>query len=141
MRVLQDMVFSKGINPVDSTGATTAGTAFEVVGYSHVACIISIGNIAANASAFKIETSDDNSNWSDLSGYAFTSPTAASSDNTIYGAFIETGGGAVKRYLRVTITGGAGATLVSAIWIGSDSHQTPSSAAERGLTEQLVPST
>lgn len=141
MKVLQDCVFAKGFNPVDSTGATTNGPAFDTAGYNHVAFIGSIGNIAANASAFKIqESADGSTGWADITSYGFTSPTAAGSDNTLYGAFLQCGGGRL-RYFRATITGGAGATLISGVWIGAGANQSPSSATERGVAEQLMPTT
>lgn len=133
---IQNAKFGKGINPVDSTGATTDGTTFDTLGFNYAVCVLSVGNIAANSSACKIQESDDDSTWADVSGGGFTAPTAAAGDNTIRACFLPLGGSR-KRYLRVTITGGAGATLVSAVWIASRANQSPNSATERGLTEQV----
>lgn len=134
---IQNAKFGIGINPVDSTGATTDGTAFDTLGLNYAVCILQAGNVAANSSACKLQESDDNSSWSDVTGGAFTAPAATGGDNTIRAAFLACGGSR-KRYFRVTITGGAGATLVSATWIGTRANQSPNSATERGLTEQVI---
>lgn len=139
MQELQKMVFAKGINPVDNNNTATNGVAFDtrsLNGTGSVACIVSIGNCAGTTSVFKIEESDDNSAWSDTTGGAFTALTTGS-DNTIYGAFIPCDG-THKRYFRVSITSSAAAMLVSAVWIGANNCQSPSSVSERGLTEQLI---
>lgn len=136
---LGNVVLGVGFNPVDSTGATTNGTAFDTRSQSGISAVLfvgQVGNIAANASAFKIQESDNNSSWSDVTGGGFTSPTAAGSDNTLYSALIPLGG-ARKRYLRATITGGAGATLIGGVWIGERAGQSPNSATERGTAESL----
>ncbi len=137
--VLQNLVFAKGINPVDNNNTATNGVSFDtrsLGGTGSVACIVSIGNSAGTTSVFKIEESDNDSSWSDTTGGAFTALTTGS-DNTIYGAFIPCDG-THKRYFRVSITSSAAAMLVSAIWIGAKNCQSPNSATERGVTEQLV---
>jgi hypothetical protein len=140
MQELQKMVFAKGINPVDNNNTATDGIAFDtrtLNGTGSVACIVSIGNCAGTTSVFKIQHSEDGStNWGDVTGGGFTALTA-SSDNTLYGAFIPCDG-TYRRYFRVSITSSAAAMLVSAIWIGANNNQSPSSASERGLTEQLI---
>jgi hypothetical protein len=133
MNQLQNAVLRVGINPVDSANTTTAGTAFDTrllggVGIANV--IVQIGNIAANSTSLKIEQSVDNSTWTDLTSASWTAPLATGGDNTIYLGSIKMGN--VARYLRVSIAAGAGATLVSAIWIGEGVAQTPNSNTERG---------
>jgi len=140
MKAIQNVVFGVAINPVDSIGATTDGTAFDTAaqsGMGYAAVVINIGNIAANASAFKLQESDDNSSWSDITGGGFTSPTAAGSDNKVWVAGVQLGGSR-KRYLRVTITGGGGgATLVGGSWLGFQVCQSPNSDTERGVAQSL----
>lgn len=136
MKYLENAKAANAINPVDSTGATTDGTAFDCAGCSFAACYVNIGNIAANASAFKLQESDNNSSWSDVTGGGFTSPTAAGSDNKLFIAFVPCQG-TRKRYLRVTITGGAGATLVGGTWLGIPIDASPNTATEYGAAEVL----
>lgn len=133
---LQSVVVAKTIAPVDSTGATTDGSAYDTKalgGCREVLCIVQLGNVAANMTTLKIEHSNDNSTWA-----AVTSGTwdvavvglAASADNDTLIAHIVMGG-SIRRYLRVTATGGAGATLISAVFIGVH-QQKPQTVTERG---------
>lgn len=140
MLYLPNAVFGRGIDPVDTNGTTTNGPSFDLAalggGFREVACIVSIGNIAANATTLKIQESNDNSTWTDVTGGGFTAPTAAAGDNTIRVAVVTTGG-ARNRYVRVTATGGAGATVISAVWVGLGATQSPNSATERNVSEYL----
>jgi hypothetical protein len=141
MQSLQNLVFGRGINPVDNNGTATSGVAFDtrsLGGTGSVACIVSVGNCAGATTLFKLQESDDNfsSDTTDITGGGFTALTSGS-DNTLHGAFVAIDG-TRKRYLRVVITNDANAALVSAIWIGAKNCQSPNSATERGLTQQLV---
>lgn len=140
----QAAIFGVGINPIDGNGTTPTGVAFDTAPdatgkMTDVMAIVQLGNIAANMTTLKIEMSDNNSDWVDLTGYGFTAPTAAAGDNTIRVAFINAQG-SVRRYLRVSATCGAGATLISAVWVGFRSGQAPSSNTERGLAASIFPS-
>jgi hypothetical protein len=102
-----------------SISAANTGVAFDTTnlgGFGEVVGIVTIGAIAAAATILKIEHSDDNSSWGDLSGAAFTSTALPSAANKQWLFHIRTGG-PVKRYLRFAITPG-GATLYGAVWIG-----------------------
>jgi len=136
----QNIIFGVGLNPIDSNGATTNGTAFDLAaqtGISYASAVVQVGNLAIAITTLKVQTSDDNSTWVDLTGAAFTAPTA-SDDNKIYTCHIKCNGNPlVRRYLRVTVTGGAAATLISSVWLGSRAVQGPSSATEAGVAEQL----
>lgn len=147
---LCNAVFGGFLHPIDSTGATTTSTsAFDIAASGNGPCYevlayLHVGNIAANSSAMNVEESDDNSTWSVVQGvdttHTWTAATAASGDNKLWVAHIPMGG-VRKRYLRLTITGGAGATLVAGGFIGLRANQSPNSATERGVTGayQYVP--
>ena len=124
--VLLNAYFSGGTStggPLDINGTTNAGTAFDcskLKGLGEVAAIVTIGNIAADSTVLKVQHSDDNSTWADVTGAAFTStalPLAATGDNKQWMFHFRTGG-TLKRYLRVSATAGAGATLYGVVWIG-----------------------
>ena len=139
MKALTEMRIGIGISPIDTTGATTDGTAFDTRtqgGVGFAVCIVQIGNIAADMTALKIQQSDNNSNWVDVTDGGFTLPLATGGDNTIRAAWVPIGG-TRRRYLRVTATGGAGATLISAVWLAAPVAITPNSATETGVTEIL----
>ena len=140
MITVQNYTFGVGLNPIDTTGATTNGTAFDTRangGVSQATCIVSIGNIAANMTTLKLEMSNDNSAWVDVTGGGFTAPTAAGADNTLRVAYVNLGNSTIRRYLRVTATGGAGATLISAVWIGTRNGQSANTDTERGVAQSL----
>lgn len=130
--------------PLDINGTTNTGAAFDTTvlgGLGEVAAIVTIGNIAANATALKVEHSNDNSSWADVTGAAFTGtalPTAADGDNDCWLFHFRTGG-SLRRYLRVTATGGAGATLYGVVWIGLHGAKgvTGTTEVERSASQNL----
>ena len=145
--ILLNAYFSGGTStggPLDINGTTDAGTAFDTSklnGFGEVAAIVTIGNIAANATTFKVQHSDDNSTWADVTGAAFTGtdlPLAASGDNKQWLFHFRTGG-TLKRYLRVSTTAGAGATLYGVIWVGIHGANGVNGATEttRGIAQNL----
>lgn len=140
MKSLQNYAYKPAFNPLDTNGATTTGTALDLAGLapaSGVACVISTGNVAADITTLKIQESANDSSYADVTGATFTAPTGASGDNKTYVCFLRTGG-ARKRYLRLTVTGGAAATLLSAVWIVNPG-QMPNTETERGTAETLFP--
>jgi hypothetical protein len=147
MIAFQNMYFEIGVPPVDTNGAAVSAASgyntFDSLSTGsapgYVSCLVAIGNIAANISAgtMKIEESDDDSSYSAITGLTFTDLTAAGSDNKLFAASWPMGG-ARKRYFRFSMTGGAGATLVCAIFVAERLNQNPTTAAGRGFTEHLV---
>lgn len=140
MKLLQTVRTPMAFNPFDTTGATTTGTALDLATgspASEVLCILLTGNVAANMTTLKIQESADDSTYADVTGATFTAPTAASGDNKVYTCYLPVGG-TRKRYLRVTATGGAGATLLAGVWVVV-TGQSPNSDTERGTAETLFP--
>lgn len=140
MMILQQLIFGKAIEPVDANGTTATAVNFDratLGGVDEVAVLVHTGNVAANMTELKVQHSEDGStNWGDITGAAFTAPTAAAGDNTLRVALFDAR--PLRRYLRVVATAGAGATLISSVFIGARSGQTPNTTAERGVTEALV---
>ena len=130
--------------PLDINGTTNSGAAFDTTvlgGLGEAAAIVTIGNIAADMTTLKVEHSNDNSSWADVSGSAFTStalPTAAGGDNDCWLFHFRTGG-SLRRYLRVSATAGAGATLYGVVWIGLHGAQgvTGTTEVERSASQNL----
>lgn len=126
--------------PIDTTGATTVSTtAFDTAtlggGINSVLAVAITGNVAADMTGLLVtECETSGGTYTTVTGAAFTSPTAAAGDNKAYAALIPMGG-LRKRYLKISATGGAGATLVCGLILGERANQTPSSATERGLQE------
>lgn len=137
---LQNVRVAQGISPVDlgNNGAATAIAvdlgAVNLGPVQELMCIVNVGAATAanSAGTFLIEHSDDNSSWATLGTFAdYTS----SNDNVNHIAFIKTGG-TVRRYVRVSITGGATATLIAATWL-MVTGQMPSSTTERGALQTI----
>lgn len=146
----QNMDFGLCVPPVDTNGAAvTAASGYATYDSlnsgkppAYVSCLIAIGNIAANISAgtMRIQESDDDGvldAYANITGLTFTDLTAAGSDNKLFLACWPMGGSR-KRYFRFNMTGGAGATLVCAIFMGERLNQTPNRAADQGITERLI---
>ena len=130
--------------PLDINGTTNSGVAFDLTslgGLGEAAAIVTIGNIAADMTALRVEHSNDNSNWDALSGSAFTStamPTAAGGDNDCWLFHFRTGG-SLRRYLRVVGIAGSGATLYGVVWIGLHGAKgvTGTTEVERSASQNL----
>jgi hypothetical protein len=137
---VQNYILGIGVNPVDNSSTTTTGPAFDTRangGISQATCIVSLGNVAATMTTLKLEMSNDNSAWVDVTGGGFTAPTLTTGDNTLRCAFVNLGNSTIRRYLRVNAVSPAGACLISAVWIGTRVGQSPNTATERGVAEQL----
>jgi hypothetical protein len=147
MKTLLNAYFKGGTStggPLDINGAANTGTAFDTSvlgGLGEAACIVTFGNVAADTTVLKIEESDDNSSWADVTSGGFSGtalPTAAAGDNKLWLFHVELGGSR-KRYLRVSCTPGAAATLYGAVWIGLNPAQGINGSTEiaRGAAQNL----
>lgn len=137
MIVLQNAKFQKMIVPIDTTGATATDVEVDTLGFDYLTVIVQLGNVAANMTALKLQESDTSgASEADFTGGSFTAPTAAGGDNDVLVAFVDLR--KRKRYISIVATGGAGATLISAIGILTRAEVTPTSATERGIDEQLI---
>lgn len=134
---LQNAKIVQMLRPIDATGATLTDVEVDTLGYDYLTVIVSTGNVAANMTALKLQESDSSgSGEADISGGAFTAPASTGGDNNVLAAFIDLR--KRKRYISTVATGGAGATLISAVGILSRAEVSPTSATERGLNEQLI---
>ncbi len=139
MQTLQTLKFAKAINLVDANGTTATAIAVDCIGSAEVAILVPIGNIAADMTALKVTECDTSGgSYTDITGAAFTNPTASGSDNTYRVCFINRRNGSRKRYLKVTATAGAAATLIGAVALLASNEQTPDTDTERGVAESLT---
>ena len=134
---LQNAKFVQMIDPIDTTGATATDIEVDTLGYHYLTVIVSTGNVAANMTTLKLQESDTTgASEADFTGSAFTAPTAAAGDNDTLVAFVDLR--KRKRFISIVATGGAGATLISAVGILTRADVSPTSATERGIDEQLI---
>lgn len=144
MNNLQNLKFINVTPPaaiVDNAAFTTASV--DTRGWDECAFIASFGAMDIAMATFKLRESDDDSSYADVSGADFSvSPLtlpSATSDNTIFGIFVRCGG-ARKRYLDLSATGGDGAagSYLSVLAILAKGKQVPSTATLRGLAQQAI---
>lgn len=144
MKTLQNCKFGISINPVSINAATATKVAFDLQSggpYLELAVVVQNGAVGADMTSLKVieSTASDLSGATDVTNATFTNPTTAGvGPNTVRVAFVPMGGPR-KRYIGVTATAGAGATLISALYIGVPG-QMPNNATEVGVTEALYAS-
>lgn len=135
---LQNAKIVQMLRPIDATGATLTDVEVDTAGYDYLTVIVSTGNVAADMTTLKLQESNSTgASEADFTGGAFTAPAATGGDNNVLAAFIDLR--KRKRYISTVATGGAGATLISAIGILTNAEVSPTSVTERGLNEQLIP--
>jgi len=150
MKTLLNAYYKGGTStggPLDINNTANTGASFDTSvlgGLGEAACIVTVGNIAADATVLKIEESNDDSNWVDVTSGGFTGtslPLATGGDNKLWLFHLELGGSR-RRYLRVACTPGNGATLYGAVWIGLNPSQGVNGSTEiaRGAAQGLGPS-
>lgn len=130
----QSVKFVQAKNPISESGTAADGIAIDTKGYHSLAIIVQAGAIGANMDSLKVQSSPDNSSWTDVTSGAFTAPTTAAANTILAGFFIKP----AERYYRVQSDAGASATLLSAIAILGDAEEAPQTATERGLGQQII---
>ena len=125
---------------VDNAAFTTASVDTKDV--ESALFVASFGAMDIAATVFKLRESDDDSSYADVSGADFSvSPLtlpSATSDNTIFGVYVKCGG-ARKRYLDLSVTGGDGTagTYLSVLCLLLP-KVSPTTASGRGLAQQAI---
>lgn len=143
---MQDLQTCKFINVtppaaiVDDAGFTTASV--DTKGWNQLAFVVSLGATDIALAAFKLQTSDTDGSYADLTGADFSvSPltlASATDDNKIYVIFVDLRG--KKRYFDLTLTAGNGSTgtYASVLAILTGGNEVPSTATLRGLGQQAL---
>jgi hypothetical protein len=143
MQILQNCKFINVTPPgaiIDNAAATTASV--DTKGWNELMFLVSLGALDIAVTAFKVQTSDTDGSYADLSGADFSvSPLtlpAATDDNKLYAVFIDLRG--KKRYfdLSLTLGDGAAGTYVSVLAVLTDGNQAPNTATLRGLGQQAL---
>jgi hypothetical protein len=103
-RILETLKVVNHIVPASRSAGTTNGTGIDTSGHDEVAFVVPIGAIGDTGSDttlnVKIQESDNDSDWSDISGAAITE-IANTDDNAIPAINVRLGGRAnIKKYVR-----------------------------------------
>lgn len=120
----------------DVTNATVSGTGIDRSGFFFAQGVFAIEATTGNLSVIKVQESDDNSNWSDVSGLSFTA-LGATDDNKHVVANIDLRG--KKRYLRWVATEdntGSVDAMVGMFILGN-ANEVPVDATGYGAAELL----
>lgn len=143
MNILQGIEVRKLIEPaaiVDNAAFTT--DTIDTAGYDEALFIVQFGAMDIAAAAFKLQESEDSgmSGAVDVAGADFSvSPLtlpSASADHFVFGIHVKLGG-ARKRYLDVSLTGGDGSagTYASGVVLLAKGEAMPSTTALRGFSQ------
>lgn len=125
---------------VDNAAFTTAS--IDTKGWDFLEVVVYLGATDIAVAAFKLQTSDTDGSYADLSGADFSVAPAtlpsATDDNKFFSIFVDLEG--KKRFFDLVLTAGDGvAGTYAAAWaILSRGKEAPNTAAERGLSQQLI---
>lgn len=135
---LQRCKFQKVLAPISVAGGATATcTEVDTLGFRAGAFLIQSGLVGANGVAVaKWQQSDTSgSGGADITGAAHTALVDAD-DGINFATYMDFRG--KKRYITLVLTNGAtNASLLSAVAILYRAEESPNTAAERGVQEQL----
>lgn len=124
-----------------SDNATLTTTSIDTNGWDYLDIYVLFGAMDIAMATLKLQTSDTDGSYGDITGGNFaTSPAtlpAATDDNTCYAWHVDLRG--KKRYFDVSaVTGdGAAGTYVTIFAFLSRGEKSPSTAALRGLNQEL----
>jgi len=136
MKNMQNVKFAATVVPQSLNAATGTSTAVDTLGFSYATCVVHLGALTTDATACKWTSCDTSGgSYVDIPGATFTTLPLSTDDNGFFSVFVNLQGRG--RYLKVVFTAGAAATLVTAFVILSEANETPNTAAERGLVQQL----
>jgi len=133
----------------EKDNAAFTAVSVDTLGYDYAEICMVFQNIPANVAGIKLEESDDDSDWSDvtpsivgtalqITGAASALPSAATGDDTITLMKVDLRGR--KRYLKATVTAGNGngtVTELTAVARLSRAKASPITAAEHGAAQIL----
>lgn len=130
----------------DNASPTTAS--IDTKGFNFATIIVHFGAMDIAMAAFKLQESDTDSNYADITGANFSTGTlsngsaaalpSATADNGFWAFQVPLQGR--KRYLDLVITTGDGAagTYVTAFALLSNADEAPNTFAERGFAGEII---
>lgn len=135
---LQNVKFVNALSPQSINGTDTDGNAIDMLGYSYLCLVYQTGAVgAADFDALQVkESTASGGTYTAITGTAMTAP-VQTQDDLIWAWYIPWNG-TRKRYAKINANPGAAATLMSALAILGRADQSPSTATERGLAQQII---
>lgn len=125
-RLLENVKRLQHLPPLSRAANTYTGTGIDTNGLDEISYLICVGDIAATATLnAKVQESDDNSAWSDVSGAAITQ-LGDTDDNKTPSIGVRLGSRANrKRYSRISVTTANGAVVFGVEALLSGARQAP----------------
>jgi hypothetical protein len=139
---LQNCKFVLSGGPELKNNAAFTANAVDTLGYDYALVLFILGatDIATTAAPKVTHCDTSGGSYEDISGAVFSAAFSATDDNKLYGMFLDRAKNSMKRYLKVSATAGNGATgtnLCTLVILGR-SAVAPTTAAHRGLAEQVI---
>lgn len=136
MDFLQTCKYVAMLAPISGNATAYTCTAVDCIGWGRATIVVMIGVIGADMDSLKIQESNDDSTYADVTGLTFTAPTTAGYAGDIVVGTVPLRG-SHRRYLKPVADPGAAATLAAILCILSEPVNSPTTAAEAGVTEWL----
>lgn len=121
---------------IDDASATTAS--IDTLGYDYLTVVCYLGATDIAMTALKLQESDTDGSYDDITSGGFTTLPSATDDNKAFTFFVDLR--RRKRYIDLvaTIGDGTAGTYFTAMGFLSNAEVTPTSATERGLGGQVI---
>lgn len=127
------------IEPKDCNGTDPTSNAIDTAGFDYAWFILATGTVASAFSAAPSLTECDTSGgtYTAITSSALATAPAATDDNKNFAWYIDLRNR--KRYLKISVdVAASGATNLCVLGILSRAEVTPTSASERGLSQQVI---
>ena len=137
---IQNMKYAQAIYPQSLNNATATAIEVDATGYGKATFVFTVGAAAGNMSVSKVRyATTSGGSLTDVPSGAITADTIDSdADNTIYAIHVDLTDKTIGNFLKVTLTeDNTGATLIGCLCILSEPNVAPTTATERGLTNEV----
>lgn len=140
MKHIQNMKTVRAIDPISLTNTTATAVEVDATGFSNARFLFHVGATSAgNMTVCKIQSATSSGgSFSDVSGASLASGTiTTTSASTLHAIEVDLTDAGIGPFLKVVLTeDNTGATLISCACVLSEADNGPSSATERGLTNE-----
>ena len=138
---VQNMKTVLAVAPVSLDDATATAIEVDAQGFGNARFLFSVGATAGNISVCKIQSATSSGgSFSDISGASIAADVIdADADNTVHAIEVDLTDKSIGEFLQVVLTeDNTGAALIGCTCILSRAADCPTSASERGLTNETL---
>lgn len=137
---IQNMKFAQAIYPQSLTNTTATAVEVDATGYGKATFVLPVGAAAGNISVCKVRyATTAGGSLTDVPDAAIaTDIIDADADNTIHAIHVDLTDKTIGNFLKLTLTeDNTGASLIGCLCILSEPNVAPTTASERGLTNEV----